>query len=147
MSGAGADGDKHASASSSSSAQQQQQQQQQPRGAAATGTIAGPSSGPSSQAEQQRSLASVLERLRVGGRGTKKEVKPKYAFWETQPVMQFSAGGQDEQVCVGCRVPPRVTHTQPRHPHRQQFWVVVCTTVSVAAGSSMRRKRAAQPCS
>jgi len=54
----------------------------------------------SSDQQEQKSVASVanlLDRLRLA-RAQKKEAKDKYAFWETQPVMQFSEDAASSSV-------------------------------------------------
>ncbi len=55
------------------------------------------SSALSTQAEQQNqqpnSIRQLMDLLSMGAQPPKKEVKTKYAFWETQPVMQFSESG------------------------------------------------------
>lgn len=53
----------------------------------------------SDQQEQKSvaSMASLLDRLRLA-RAQKKEAKDKYAFWETQPVMQFSEDAASNSV-------------------------------------------------
>jgi hypothetical protein len=57
----------------------------------------GPASG------KELSIASMLDRIGLAA-GHRKEAKQKYAFWETQPVMQFdepaAAGGGGSDVSV-----------------------------------------------
>lgn len=80
-------------------------------GASSSSAITSTSTGAAAvqAAVQQRSIASLLEAMALAAparQSNKKEPKAKYAFWETQPVVQFSgadtvrAGGQESGVVV-----------------------------------------------
>lgn len=60
------------------------------------GAEAGPSSSGQGSTQHNRNFASLLDALSLQvGQSKKKKNKEKYAFWETQPVMQFTEESKD----------------------------------------------------
>lgn len=70
-----------------------------------SGAAAPSSTAPAPTAEQQGSImARLFDRMALE-RQQRKEAKQKYAFWETQPVVQFTEGSSN----VGGAVTTAVT--------------------------------------
>lgn len=67
------------------------------------GAEPGPSSSGQSSNQQGRNIASLLDALSLQvAQPRKKNNKEKYAFWETQPVMQFSEEGEVSEQYFSC---------------------------------------------
>lgn len=74
---------------------------------AGAGGPAPSSTAPAPTAEQQGSImARLFDRMALE-RQQRKEAKQKYAFWETQPVVQFTEGSNNN---VGGAVTTAVTY-------------------------------------